>query len=55
MYEHRCQEIFKKLYMSASKFEDQRQYKVILEVAIVSTPELFTDNSTMSPLPSVIV
>ena len=42
-----------KLYTSAGICENQQQYKYILEVAMVSTPEIFTDNSPMPPGPSV--
>ena len=47
MYEHRCLEDIKKLYKSVGKSEYQQQYKAILGEDIVSTPEGFTDNSTM--------
>ena len=49
MYEHRCLENIKKLYKSASKCDNQNQYKSILEAVMVSTTEIFTENSTMSP------
>ena len=38
-YEHRCLEKINKLYKYAGKFNDQQQYKAILEAAIVYTPE----------------
>ena len=34
-----------RLYKPAGKFDDQQQYKAIIESAIVSTPDGFTDNS----------
>ena len=37
------------LYKTAGKFNGQQQYKVIREVAVVSTPDAFTKNSPMSP------
>ena len=55
MLEHRCLENIKNLYKSAGKYDDQQQYKAIIEAAIVYTTELFTDNITMSPSQSVIV
>ena len=39
----------KKLYKTADKWNDKQQYKAILEVAMVSTPEGCNTNSTMSP------
>ena len=44
----------KKLYKYAGKFDDQHQYKAIIETAMVSTPELFTDNIPISPIQSVM-
>ena len=44
-----------KLYTSAVKCDDQQQYKAILEASIVSTTGIFTDNSPISPGPSVTV
>ena len=49
MWEHKCLENFKKLYTSASKCYDQQQYKAIIEVEMLYTPEIFTDNGTISP------
>ena len=45
IYEHKCLENIKKLYKQAGKCDDQQQFKDILEAAMVSTPEGFTDNS----------
>ena len=47
MYEHICLENIKKLYTSAGKFYDQQQFKAIIESQMISTPETFTDNSSM--------
>ena len=50
IYEHKCLENIKILYKQAGKFDDQQQFKDILEAAMVSTPEGFTDNSPISPM-----
>ena len=55
MYEHRCLKNIKKLYTSDDKCDNKKKYKYILEAAIVFTPDRFTNNSTMSPGPSMIV
>ena len=55
MYEHRCLENINKLYISAGKWNDQHQCKSILEAAMVSTTEIFTDKIPMSPGTSVTV
>ena len=47
MYEHKCLENINESYKSAGKFDEQQQYKAILEAAMVSTPEFFTENSPM--------
>ena len=48
-----CKHIYlekiKKLYKSAVKCDDQQQYKVIIELCIVSAPEGAIDNNTLSP------
>ena len=49
MYEHRCLENIKRLYKTAGKCDDQQQYKDILEETMVSTTEVCTDNSHISP------
>ena len=54
IYEHKCLENIKRLYKQYGKCDDQQQFKEILEAAMVSTPELFTDSSpisTMKPTP----
>ena len=38
-----------KLYKYSSKFDYQQQYEAILEADIVSAPEQFTDNISLSP------
>ena len=55
MYKHRCLENINKLYTSTGKYDDQLQFKSILEASMFSTPERFTDNSPMSPRPPMIV
>ena len=44
----------KKLYTSSSKCDDKLQFKSILEVSMVSTPEIFTYNIPISPGPPKI-
>ena len=55
MYEHIFLENINKLYRYAGECDNQNQYKAILEAAMVSTTERFTENSPMSPGPSVNV
>ena len=55
MYEHRCLGKTKKLYTYSGKYDDKLQLKAIIEASMVSTPEIFTDNSPMSPGPPMIV
>ena len=43
----------KDLYKSTGNCDYQQQYKSILGAEVVSTPEIFTKNSPMSPGPSV--
>ena len=50
IYEHKCLEKIKRLYKQAGKCEYQQQFKYIVEDAMVSTPEVFTDNSPISPM-----
>ena len=45
MYEHICLENINKLYTSDGKWDNQQQYKDILEAAMVSTTERFTEKS----------
>ena len=44
-FEHRCMNNIKDIYQHAGKCDDQQNLKDILEAAILSTPEGFTDNS----------
>ena len=44
-----------KLYKQAGKCDDQQQFKYILDAAMVSTPEGFTNNSPISPMTSTPV
>ena len=46
---------YQKIIQSAAKLDYQQQYKYIIEAAMVSTPEIFFENSSMSPSPSVNV
>ena len=55
IYEHKCLENIKKLYKQDGKSDDQQQLKDVIEDAMVSTPELFTDNSLISPMTSTPV
>ena len=50
IYERKCLENIKKLYKQAGKCDNQKQCKDILESSMVSSPEVFTDNSHISPL-----
>ena len=45
IYEQKYLENIRKLYKQAGKYDDQKQFKDIIEAAIVSTPEGFTKNS----------
>ena len=53
MKEHICLEYINKLYISAGKCDYQQQNKAIIEAEMLSTPERSTDNSPVSPGPSV--
>ena len=55
IYEHKCLETIKKVNIQAGKCGDQHQFKYILEYSMVSTPELFTDDSPISPMTSTPV
>ena len=52
IYKHKYLENIKNLYEKAGKCDDQKQLKYILEAAMVSTPEGFTNNSPISPITS---
>ena len=49
IYEHKCLENIKNVYKQAGKCDDQQEFKDILEVDMVSTPEGFTNYSPISP------
>ena len=55
IYEHRYLENIKKLYKQAGKCDYQQKFKDILESAMVSIPEGFTDESPISPITSTPV
>ena len=52
IHEHKCLENIKKSYKQAGKCDYQKQFKDILEAAMVSNPEGLTDNSPISPITS---
>ena len=54
-FEHRCMNNIKKKYKHAGKCDDQQNLKNILEAAILSTTERFTENSPNVPMPSTPV
>ena len=43
------------LYKHAGKCDDQKQFKDVLEAAMVSNPEVLTNNSHISPMTSTPV
>ena len=55
LYEHKCLQNINKLYTHDGKWDDQQQFKDILEDAMVSTTEGFIDNNTTSPMKSTPV
>ena len=55
IYEHKCLQNIKNLYKQSVKCDYQLQFKDILEAAMVSTPEGFTKNSSISPRTSTPV
>ena len=54
-FEHRCINNIKKIYQHSGKCDDQQKLKDIIEAAMLSTPEGFTDNSPNVPIPSTPV
>ena len=48
-FEHQCMNNIKNIYQHAVKFDDQQNLKYILESALLSTPDGFTDNSPNVP------
>ena len=55
LYEHKCLQKINKLYKHSGKCDDQQQLKDILEAAMVSIREGFTDNSPRSPVAPTLV
>ena len=58
-FEHRCMKNIKKIYQHSGKCDDQQNLKDIIDSAILSTPEGFTDNSpnvhmTLTPVVSTV-
>ena len=53
--EHICMNKIKKIYKHAGKCDDQQKCKLIIEAALLSTPEGFTDNSPNVDMPSTPV
>ena len=51
LYEHICLVNINIIYKSARKCDYQQHYKTIIEAAMVPTPEVFSENSPMSPGP----
>ena len=49
LFEHICIKNINKLYQHAGKCENHQQFKYIIEAAMVSTTELFSNNSAISP------
>ena len=52
IYEHKCIENIKKLNKQAGSCDENQQFKDILEAALVSNPEGFTNNSHISTMTS---
>ena len=50
LFKHMCLQNIKKLYKNSRKCDNQQQFKYILEAAMVSTPEGFTNNSPIYPM-----
>ena len=50
IFEHKCLQNISKLYTHAGKCDYQQTFKDILEAAMFSTPEVFTNNSPRSPM-----
>ena len=49
IYEYKCLENIKTLYKQAGNCDDQKQFKYIIEAAMFSTPEGFTNNGPIYP------
>ena len=52
IYEHKCLENIKILYKKSGKCDNQKQFKDILESAMISTPKGFTNSSPIYPMTS---
>ena len=48
-FQHRCLQNINKLYKTAGKCNDQQQYKTMIETALVSTPEGYNYNISLTP------
>ena len=55
IYEQKCLQNIKNLYKQSGKCDDQKKFKDILEADMVSTPEGFTDEITISTMTSTPV
>ena len=55
MYEHKCLENIKNFYKQAGRCDDQQKFIDILEAVMVSTPEGFTKQYSLSPRTSTPV
>ena len=55
LYEHKCLQNINKLYKHSGKCDNQKQFKDILDAAMVSTTEGFNYNSPISPMTSTPV
>ena len=45
-FEHKCMNNIKKIHQHEGKCDDQQNLKAIIDAAILSTPEVVTDNIT---------
>ena len=54
-FEHKFMNKIKNIYQHAGKCDDQKNLKDIIDAAMVSTPEWFTDNSPNVPMTSTLI
>ena len=54
-FEHKCMNNIKKIYQHEGNFDDQQNLNYILDAAMVSTPEVVTDNIPNMPIASTPV
>ena len=54
-FKHKCINNIKKIYQHAGKCDDQQNLKDVIDAAMVSTPEVVTDNSPNVPITSTTV